>query len=152
LLLKELPKNDYPALNTFLFVSCWLGLTMDKSLVSMRDLFFRLNSRDIPLHLSTFSNASKHRSPEVFERLLQKVIKQVKKKKCNPATRLLFPIDSTIIPLTSKLLWCQGYRQFKLFCGLNSWNSGIGGIVIHFGQGHDSKYGNQTVEEIPVLQ
>ena len=37
-ILKPLPKNDYPVLNTFLFVSCWIGFALDKSLVSMRDL------------------------------------------------------------------------------------------------------------------
>ena len=48
LLLKDLPKKDYPVLDTFLFVSCWLGWVMDQSLVSMRDLIFRLNTRNIP--------------------------------------------------------------------------------------------------------
>ena len=37
LILKDLAKNDAPVLNTFLFVSCWLGWVMDQSLVSMRD-------------------------------------------------------------------------------------------------------------------
>jgi len=32
LLLKDLPKNDYPVLSKFLFVACWLGLIMDQSL------------------------------------------------------------------------------------------------------------------------
>jgi putative transposase len=148
-LLKDLPKNDYPVLNTFLFVSCWLGWVMDQSLVSMRDLSLRLNSRNIKVDNSTFSKASKTRSPEVFENILQKVISEVRKNKNNQEYRLLFPLDSTIITLTSKLLWCQGYHQVKLFCGLNSWTSELGGIVIHFGQGHDSKYGNKTIDEIP---
>lgn len=148
-LLKDLPKNDYPVLNTFLFVSCWLGWVMDQSLVSMRDLSLRLNSRNIKVDNSTFSKASKTRSPEVFEKVLQKVISEVRKNKKNQEHRLLFPLDSTIITLTSKLLWCQGYHQVKLFCGLNSWTSELGGIVIHFGQGHDSKYGNKTIDEIP---
>ena len=47
LLLKDLPKNDYPVLNTFLFVSSWLGLIMDQSLTGMTDLITRLNNRDI---------------------------------------------------------------------------------------------------------
>ncbi len=63
--------------------------------------------------------------------------------------RSYFPIDSTIISLTSKLLWSQEYHQVKLFCGLDSWKSETGGIVIHFGQGHDHKYGQETVEAIP---
>ena len=69
-LLKNLPKNDYPVLNTFLFASCWIGFGMDKSLVSMRDLMTRVNSRGKKLDLSTFSKASKSRNPEIFEEIL----------------------------------------------------------------------------------
>ncbi|AFZ28409.1 transposase family protein (plasmid) [Cylindrospermum stagnale PCC 7417] len=149
LLLKDLPKKDYPVLDTFLFVSCWLGWVMDQSLVSMRDLIFRLNTRNIPVHLSTFSKASKNREVKVFEEILALAIKELKKKKGENGNQILFPLDSTIITLTSKLLWCQGWHQVKLFCGLNSWTSVVGGIVIHFGQGHDSKHGDKTIEEIP---
>jgi putative transposase len=31
-LLKRLPKNDYPVLNSRLLVECWLAYTLDKSL------------------------------------------------------------------------------------------------------------------------
>jgi putative transposase len=58
-LLKDLPQKDYPVLNTFFFTSCWLGWVMDQSLMSMRDLIFRLNSRNIKIDISTFSQASK---------------------------------------------------------------------------------------------
>ena len=51
--------------------------------------------------------------------------------------------------LTSKLLWSEGYHQVKLFAGRNSWTNEVGGISIHFGQGHDSKYGNETINQIP---
>ena len=122
---------------------------MDKSLVSMRDLSLRLNSRNIPLHISTFSKANKNRSSELFEKILKKGIQKLKKKKGKSKDKILFPLDSTIISLTSKLLWAEGYHQVKLFCGLNSWTSEVGGISIHFGQGHDSKYGNKTITEIP---
>jgi hypothetical protein len=27
-ILKPLPRNDHPALNTFLFVSCWIGFAL----------------------------------------------------------------------------------------------------------------------------
>lgn len=148
-LLKDLPKNDYPVLNSFLFVSCWLGWVMDQSLVSMRDLFMRLNTRNIEVDISTFSKASKTRSPEVFEKILNRAIEALRKKKGAAQGRLLFPLDSTIISLTSKLLWRQGYHQVKLFCGLNSWTAEVGGIVIHFGQGHDSKEGTKTISDIP---
>jgi IS4 transposase len=64
--------------------------------------------------------------------------------------RALFPIDSTVITLTSKLLWQEKWHQVKLFCGLNSITSEVGGIVIHFGQRHDSKEGRKTIESIPT--
>ena len=64
-ILKPLPKNDYPVLNTFLFVSCWIGFALDKSLVSMRDLCTRMNLQGINVQLSTFSKASKIREIEV---------------------------------------------------------------------------------------
>ena len=50
-LLKYLPKNDYPVLNSFLFVSCCLGWVMDQSLKSMRDLFLRLNAQNIQINI-----------------------------------------------------------------------------------------------------
>ncbi|EGJ30448.1 MULTISPECIES: hypothetical protein [Moorena] len=63
-ILKDLPKNDDPVLNTKLFVSCWVGYCLDQSLSSMRDLFQRLNYTGINLHIYTFSKASKQRSIE----------------------------------------------------------------------------------------
>lgn len=148
-ILKPLPRNDYPALSTFSFVSCWLGYVMDKSIVSMQDLFKRLNNQGIDLKISNFSKASKRRKTEVFQRMLEQLKRELSEKKGKGKARRLFPIDSTIIILTSKLLWSQGYHQVKLFCGLDSWTSEVGGIVIHFGQGHDHKYGQETVESIP---
>ncbi|MBW4454097.1 MAG: IS4 family transposase, partial [Nostoc indistinguendum CM1-VF10] len=38
-ILRGLPKNDYPVLNSRLFFECWLSYAMDNSLTSMRDLF-----------------------------------------------------------------------------------------------------------------
>jgi len=148
-ILKPLPRNDYPALSTFSFVSCWLGYVMDKSIVSMQDLFKRLNNQGIDLKISNFSKASKKRETEVFQKILEQLKRELSEKKGKGKARRLFPIDSTIITLTSKLLWSQGYHQVKLFCGLDSWTSEVGGIVIHFGQGHDHKYGQETVESIP---
>jgi putative transposase len=103
-LLKDLPQKDYPVLNTFFFTSCWLGWVMDQSLVSMRDLIFRLNSRNIKIDISTFSKASKNRDTAVFEKILEKAIKSLKKKKGTTNNKIYFPLDSTIITLTSKLL------------------------------------------------
>lgn len=101
--LSSLPTNDYPVLDTQTFVSCWLSFSLDKSLTSMRDLFRRLNLRNIPLKISTFSKASKHRGLQVFRQILEKVKADVAQRfpqKENP----LFALDSTIITLTSKLM------------------------------------------------
>ena len=148
-LLKYLPKNNYPVLNSFLFVSCCLGWVMDQSLKSMRDLFLRLNAQNIQINISTFSQANKNRDAEAFEKILNKGLQKLKKKKGKSKSKIRFPLDSTIIMLTSKLLWSEGYHQVKLFAGRNSWTNEVGGISIHFGQGHDSKYGNETINQIP---
>jgi len=148
-ILRPLPKNDYPVLNTFSFVSCWLEYVMDKSVVSMQDLFKRLNTQGIDLKISNFSKASKRRDTQVFLDIINQLKRKLRQQKGAKKARSYFPIDSTVISLTSKLLWSQGYHQVKLFCGLDSWTSEPGGIVIHFGQGHDYKYGHQTVAAIP---
>ena len=148
-ILKPLPKNDYPVLNTFLFVSCWIGFALDKSLVSMRDLCTRMNIQGINVQISTFSKASKIRETDVFGKIITELNKRLSIKKGIENVRALFPIDSTVISLTSKLLWQEKWHQVKLFCGLNSITSEVGGIVIHFGQGHDSKEGKKTIESIP---
>ena len=115
----------------------------------MQDLFKRLNAQGIDLKISNFSKASKKRDSEVFLDIINKLREELQRKKGKRKARSYFPIDSTIISLTSKLLWSQGYHQVKLFCGLDSWTSEPGGIVIHFGQGHDYKYGDKTIESIP---
>jgi IS4 transposase len=148
-LLKDLPKNDYPVLNTFFFTSCWIGFSMDQSLVSMRDLLTRVNSRGKRLDISTFSKASKNRDIEGFKKVLSMAIAKLEKKIPKSKNKIYFPLDSTIITLTSKLLWKEGYHQVKLFSGLNNFSSGVGGVVIHFGQGHDSKEGEETINSIP---
>ena len=148
-ILRPLPRNDYPVLNTFAFFSCWLEYVMDKSIVSMQDLFKRLNTQGIDLKISNFSKASKKRDTQVFLDIINQLKREINQHKVGLNSRSYFPIDSTIISLTSKLLWSQGYHQVKLFCGLDSWTSEPGGIVIHFGQGHDHKYGDKTVDAIP---
>lgn len=116
---------------------------MDKSVVSMQDLFKRLNTQGIDLKISNFSKASKRRDTQVFLDIINQLKRKLRQQKGAKKARSYFPIDSTVISLTSKLLWSQGYHQVKLFCGLDSWTSEPGGIVIHFGQGHDYKYGHQ---------
>lgn len=68
-LLKPLPKNDYPALDTFTFLSCWIGFALDKSIVSMRDLCSRMVLQGINVNLSTFSKASKIRETRNQDKL-----------------------------------------------------------------------------------
>jgi IS4 transposase len=148
---KHLPQDDYPALNTFLFVSTWLSFALDQSQTSMRSLFKRLNVRGIDVDISTFSKASKVREPAIFYHLFTKLREELKKEhKLNSEKLVLFPLDSTIVTLTSKLLWSQGYHQVKLFSGLNLLTAEPGGIAIHFGQGHDSKYGDSTIKATPA--
>lgn len=99
-LLGELPKDDYPVLNTFLFVSTWLGLVLDQSQSSMRSVFKRLNVRGINVDISTFSKASKKRDSQIFYNLFIKLRKRLKKKKREDKDKLaLFPLDSTIVSL-----------------------------------------------------
>lgn len=75
---------------------------MDKSLANMKYLVFRLSSRCFQMDLSTFSKASRFRDPSVFENLLQQVTEYLKKQKGTKKVRSLFPLDSTVITLTSK--------------------------------------------------
>jgi putative transposase len=95
--LGDLPKDDYPVLDTFKFVSCWLGFVMDSSQSSMRDLFKRLNIRGESMDISTFSKASKNRDPVIFHSIFSKLRNKLKKSKyIDPKSLVLFPIDSTI--------------------------------------------------------
>jgi putative transposase len=41
------------------------------------------------------------------------------------------------------------HPQVKLFSGINLLTAEPGGILIHFGQGHDSKYGEETIAATP---
>ena len=146
--LKFLPKNDYPVLNTSLFVACWLGFVLDGSLNSMRDLFRRLKFQDYPLDISTFSKASKSRDPAPFLEIYYQLQRKIKPKFINKNWEI-FPIDSTSITLTSKLLWNQGYHQVKLFSGLNIERGLLCGEQINFGNAHDQNFGKSLLESLP---
>lgn len=148
-LLTDLPKNDYPVLNTRLFVECWLSYTMDKSLTSMRDLFKRLNGTGFDLDISTFSKASSHRSQEVFWRIYQNLVKRVYRKNSKDKFTIC-PIDSTTISLTSKLLWRLGYHQVKLFSSLNMNTRATDENLIVFGYSHDYNYGKEMIDTLPA--
>lgn len=134
--LAHLPKDDYPVLDTFTFVSCWLGLNFDQSLDTMRSLFSRLNSRDISLDISTFSKASKHRDLGVFVKFFERLQWELKCQVNNQDDICLFALYSTRVTLTSKLLWQPKYHQVKLFAGTDNERGMIDGVHIHFGQGH----------------
>jgi hypothetical protein len=117
--LSALPNDDFPVLDSRLFFSCWLALVMDKSTLSMQDLFKRLNHTGISVDISTFSKACKSRSLSMFEQLYRDLLVRLRREL--PAKQLhLCPIDSTVVSLTSKLLWAQGYHQVKLLTCLES--------------------------------
>lgn len=73
----------------------------------MRDLFKRLRNTGFEVDISTFSKASSHRSQKPFQDIYHKLDELVHNK---PQKKLnnkyaICPIDSTVITLTSKLLW-----------------------------------------------
>jgi hypothetical protein len=114
------------------------GFSFDQSLYTMRSLFCRLNSRDISLDISTFSKASKQRDIGVFVKLFERLQADIKHQASSQDKLSLFCLDSTIVTLTSKLLWQQEYRQVKLFAGTDNERKIIDGVHIHLGQGHDA--------------
>lgn len=147
-LLKQLSPNDYPVLNTRLFFEIWLTFVLDQSLMSMRDLFYRLNHGGISVDMSTFSKACKSRQEQHFCRVYVELIKQLKRR--NPATaQMLIPFDSTVITLTSKLFWAQEYHQVKVMNGINLTQGNLSECLIHFGQGHDARFAESVMSMIP---
>jgi putative transposase len=103
-ILKRLPENDYPVLNTRLFVLIWLYLIFDKSLGRLRDLFFRINHQGIAVNLFTFSKARKNRDYQAFNQIYVSLNSELKKKgKASSISICLYTIDLTVITLTSKL-------------------------------------------------
>jgi putative transposase len=151
-ILAELPKNDYPVLNTRLFVECWLSYTLDQSLTSMRDLFTRLNNTGFDVDISTFSKANTHRSQETFQNIYQRLNKLVHDKggKKLHNKYAICPIDSTVITLTSKLLWVLGHHQVKLFSSLNLATGTPEDNLINFGHNHDYKFGSKMMSNLPA--
>ena len=147
-ILKQICPHDYPVLNSRLFFQIWLTFVLDQGLTSMRDVFYRLNKGGISVDISTFSKACKTRQSGHFCRVYYQLIEQLKQK--NPATaQMLFPLDSTVITLTSKLFWMQGYHQVKLMNGVNLTQGNPGECLIHFGQGHDAKFSELVTGMIP---
>lgn len=150
-ILKSLPKNDYPVLNTRLYVECWLGYALDNSLTSMRDLFKRLNNTGIDVRISTFSKANTHRNQEIFQKIYHQLNKLVQKKahKKLHDKYAICPIDSTVITLTSKLLWVLGHHQVKLFSSFNLSTGSPEDNLINFGHNHDYTFGSSMMSNLP---
>ena len=148
-LMAGLPKNDYPVLNTRLFVECWIGFSFDKSLTSMRDLFKRLNNTGFDLDISTFSKASSHRSWKIFLQIYQKRVLRVNQRKTNDKYATC-PIDSTTITLTSKLLKEQDFHQVKLFSSLNLSVESTEDNLIVFCYAHDYNFGKKMIDSLPT--
>ncbi|WP_044170215.1 IS4 family transposase [Kamptonema formosum] len=146
--LASLPKNDYPVLNTRLFMSICLSYAMDKSLTSMRDIFKRLNGTGYELDISTFSKANASRSQEPFLRFHQQLNEEICRQKSLQKYELC-PIDSTVITLTSKLLWLQEYYQVKLVSSLNLTTGVPEENLINFGYDSDYRYGKEMLASLP---
>src|SRR6476661_5544342 len=82
---------------------------------------------------------------DVFVKIFERLQADIKRQLINKNCLSLFPLDSTIVTLTSKLLWQQEYHQVKLFAGTNNERGIIDGVHIHFRQGHDSVHGDETI-------
>lgn len=148
-ILNDVSNKDYPVLNSRLFVSCWIGFSLDKSLTSMRELFRRLKIGGINLDISTFSKASQKRDIKIFQTIYQKLNKKAQRK-IGREKYSICPIDSTVISLTSKLLHNLGFHQVKLFSNLNSNTGAIEDNLINFGSEHDYKFGAKMLDAIPA--
>jgi putative transposase len=117
----------------------------------MRDLFKRLNNTGIDVDISTFSKASSHRSLKPLQEIYHKLNEVVNKRTRNKYKDKyeICPIDSTIISLTSKLLWVLDYHQVKLFSALNLSTGVPGDNFINFGHNHDYKFGEKMMSNLP---
>jgi putative transposase len=147
-ILKGLPTNDYPVLHSCLFFQIWLTFILDKSLTSMRDLFYLLNRSGITVDISTFSKACKQRCDQYFRRIYTELRQQLIRN--HPTSgKILFPIDATVVSLTSKLFWTQGHHQVKLLNGVNVSQGYVSECLIHFGQGHEAKFTDYILGMIP---
>jgi putative transposase len=127
----------------------------------MRDLFRRVNQGGIEIDISTFSKANKHRSISPFQELYKQVLDLVKKKSKKKSSKQseqereeyeACPIDSTVITLTSKILWDLGYHQVKLVDIFNNTVGGSQNPLINFGYNHDYKFAGEMLEGLESNQ
>ncbi|WNC54229.1 MULTISPECIES: IS4 family transposase [unclassified Thermosynechococcus] len=147
-ILNRLSPCDYPVLNSQLFFKIWLTYVLDQGLTSMRALFYRLNHAGITVDMSTFSKANKTRTTRLLEGIYTQLMSQAQKRH-RTSSMTLFPIDSTIITLTSKLFWFYKYHQVKLLTGFDLTENIIGKAVISFGERHDLSFQEEILEMIP---
>jgi putative transposase len=121
---------------------------MDKSLTSMRDIFKRLNGTGYDVDISTFPKANGPKNKEPFLRLYQSITSEICRQKRLQKYEL-FPIDSTVITLTIKLLWLQEYYQVKLVSSLNLTTGVPEEKLINFGYESDYKSGQEMLSTFP---
>ncbi|MEN9232242.1 MAG: transposase [Thermostichus sp. DG02_5_bins_236] len=62
---------------------------------------------------------------------------------------MLFPVDSTVISLTSKLFWQEGYHQVKLLNGFSLTENLTSAAVLAFGERHDLSFREEVIDLIP---
>ncbi|BDI19613.1 hypothetical protein ANSO36C_54150 [Nostoc cf. commune SO-36] len=120
----------------------------------MRDLFKRLNNTGFEIDISTFSKANSHRSQKPFQEIYQKLneLAHNKIKKKLHDKYAICPIDSTIITLTSKLLWVLGYNQVKIFSSLNLATGTQEDNFINFGHDHDYNFGSKMMGYLSPIE
>ncbi|WP_425244415.1 transposase [Thermostichus vulcanus] len=135
-------------MNTQLFVKIWLTYIFDKSVTSLRDLFFQLNHSGVKGSLSSFSRACSSRGLQSINRLFVELLHQVRRRSRRKDV-IICPFDSTIIGLTSKLFWAEHYHQVKLLTSLNQETRAPSEFLIHFGERHDAYFGELVLGMIP---
>lgn len=62
---------------------------------------------------------------------------------------VLFPVDSTVITLTSHLFWRDGYHPIKLLNGFSATENLTSEAVISLGDRHDLSFREEVIEMIP---
>jgi putative transposase len=147
-LLTQLPSHDYPVMNTQLFVKIWLTYILDKSVTSLRDLFFQLNHTGVEGSLSAFSRASSSRGLQFINRLFVDLLHQVRRRPSQKDV-IICPFDSTVISLTSKFFWAEQYHQVKVLTSLNQETQAPSEVLIHFGERHDAYFGQLVLGMTP---
>jgi hypothetical protein len=100
------------------------------------------------MDISTFSKASQQRSQRLFLEIHEKLVRRVNQNK--PTDEIHFvPIDATIITLTSKLLWSQGFTEVKIISGLDLDSESTTDNIVNFGKKHDINFGPELVASLP---